>query len=138
MSLEAELKGLEVDLANFKKAVEAAEKAGVKFEGELKGKVPIEFIVDGVIKDYKDAVKKAGSLTSMKPSVVKALDDANTKPTKAAVKQAQKLLADQVKEVQKENAEEAKKNKEVDKDLKKFVDAVGKLESRLEKQDTID
>jgi hypothetical protein len=107
------------------------------FEGMIAGYVPIEFQVDGIIKDYKDSVQKSNGLTVMKPSVVKLLDTAAVKPTKAALLAAIKGVDDHLKEVTKTHTEAAKKDKTVKANLDKFTNVMKTLLVRLQKHDTV-
>lgn len=107
------------------------------FETQISGYVPIEFQVDGIIKDYKDSVQKSNGLTSMKPSVVKLLDSAAVKPTKVALMAAKKGLDDHLKEVTKAHGDTAKKDKTVKTNLDKFTASVKDLMLRLDKHDVV-
>ena len=108
-----------------------------EFEQTLKGYVPIEFEVDGIIKDYKDSVQHSDGLTSMKPSVVKLLDTASVKPTKAALEAAAKAVEEHVKEVAKARGDAAKKDAKLKASLDKFTTKMKSLEARIRKHDTV-
>jgi hypothetical protein len=108
-----------------------------EFEATLKGYVPIEFEVDGIIKDYKDSVQHSDGLTSMKPSVVKLLDTASVKPTKAALEAAAKAVEEHVKEVTKAKGDAAKKDAKIKASLDKFTTKMKSLEVRIRKHDTV-
>lgn len=111
-------------------------KKAAEFEQTLKGYVPIEFEADGFIKDYKDSVQHSDGLTSMKPSVVKLLDNASVKPTKAAL-EAAKAVEDHVKEVTKARGDAAKKDAKLKASLDQVTTKMKSLEVRIRKHDTV-
>lgn len=137
MGTEDEIKKFASALNALKKDLKKTEALGAKLQKGLKTYVPIEFLVEGFIKSYKDAVKRANSLTVMKPSVVKALDKASQRPTKSAIKESKAKLEEHLKEVAKTHAAAAKKDKNTKKTLDKFAGNIKALIGGLDKQDTV-
>lgn len=137
MGAKDEIKKFATALKKLEKDFKKNEALGAQLQKELKGYVPIEFIVEGFIKSYKDAVKRANSLTVMKPSVVKALDKASQRPTKSAIKESKAKLEEHLKEVAKAHAAAAKKDKNTKKTLDKFTGNIKALIGSLDKQDTV-
>lgn len=137
MGAADEIRKLHKTLTELKKDLQETEVLGAKLQTELKGYVPIEFLVEGFIKSYKDAVKRANSLTVMKPSVIKALDKASQRPTKSAISQTKAKLEEHLKEVAKTHAAAAKKDKNTKKTLDKFTGNIKAIIGGLDKQDTV-
>ena len=137
MGAKDEIKKFATALKKLEKDFKKNEALGAKLQSELKGYVPIEFLVEGFIKSYKDAVKRANSLTVMKPSVVKALDKASQRPTKSAIKETKAKLEEHLKEVAKTHAAAAKKDKNTKKTLDKFTGNIKAIIGDLDKQDTV-
>jgi hypothetical protein len=135
--LDAEFKrGEQLAKAIAKESAEIA-KAVEKLEGEVKGYVPIEFTMDGVIKDYKEAVKGSDGLTNMLPSIVKALDAAHNKPTKGNLEGAAKLVDAHAADIEKKNKDAAKTDKKLAATLKSFLKDLDDLATKLRKHDAI-
>jgi DNA repair exonuclease SbcCD ATPase subunit len=131
------LEQIEQECKKLQQEFEAYAKKASEFENAIKGYVPIEFEIDGIIKDYKDSVQHSNGLTSIKPSVVKLLDTASIKPTKAALASAAKAVEDHLKEVTKNNGETAKKDPNVKKSLGKFTTDMNELIARIKKHDSV-
>lgn len=80
----------------------------------------------GLVKDYADAVKSSGGLTSMKPSCVKVIEKAEKSPdpdTLAAAVKALSAHADEVGKVAKTDKKAATFVKDIDELNKKLVKA---------------
>ena len=137
MGTEDEIKKFAVALSELKKDLKKTASLGAKLQSELKGYVPIEFLVEGFIKSYRNAVKRADSLTVIKPSVIKALDKANQRPTKSAMNESKTKLEEHLKEVAKTHEAAAKKDKNTKKTLDKFTGNIKALIGDLGKQDTV-
>jgi hypothetical protein len=144
MSIEAAEKKL---LSEIKKAIKLAKqyektrsvfaKDFSRIEKKLKKCVPIEFEMDGIIKDYKEAVKNSNGLTNMLPSIVKALDAAHNKPTKGNLEGAAKLVDAHAADIEKKNKDAAKTDKKLAATLKSFLKDLGDLATKLRKHDAI-
>lgn len=106
-----------------------------QFSDKVAGYVPIEFQVDGIIRDYKEAVKETDGLTSLKPSVVTLLSKASELPSEANLAAAEKAVAGHLAELTKANGNN--KDPKVKKHLDKFATAIKALEQRIKKHDRV-
>lgn len=127
--------------AALTKELQSLEKENAKLASgmlaQIKGRKPIELFGEGCLKTYADAVKKAKSLTSMRPTVVKALEAVAHTPTSAAVKAAKVALDKHSAELTKEHAAAVKSDKAIAKEVAAFTSALAEISGVLDKQSTV-
>ena len=138
MSLADELKAIAALSKELQQLTKENEVLAAELLTATKGRKPIDLFGDGCLKDYADAVKKSGGLTTMRPTVVKALEAVANEPVSAAVKAAQDGLKKHAADVEKENAATVKSDPKKAKQVKTFVDALDSVGLILKKQATID
>ncbi|HYG88212.1 MAG TPA: hypothetical protein VD978_18360 [Azospirillum sp.] len=116
-----EIKGAGAEYDAFKREFKKLEDQAKKLQGQ--GEWRLTF--PGLVKDYANAVKASGGLTSVKPSCSKAIDAAEKNPSVMTIKAAIKAVGD--------HSEEFKKSAKTDKKAGEFVKQMTALEKKLEK-----
>ena len=100
-------------LDEVKKLAIANDKKIDKVDSMLKGLKPPTFRLADLTKQYNTAVRKSDGLTSVKPSCVKALQNAEKKPDPTILKAAIKSVSDHRADVQKTSKKDKSKTKAV-------------------------
>lgn len=137
MGLKENLKTLAVLSKKMQKLEKENAALAAKHLRQIKGAKVIELFGEGALKDYADAVKKSKSLTTMRPSVVKAIEAVAHTPSSAAIKQAIAEVSKHAADVEKENAAKAKADKKLAKQLKDFSAALNGVVAVLKKQQAV-
>jgi hypothetical protein len=134
MSLD-QMKQLQKRFEQLQHQFDEHAKKAKEFTATVAAHVPMKIQIDGILKDYKDAVKETNGLTSVKPAVISLLTKANAEPSEATLDAAEKAVAGHATEVVKANA--SSKDAQVRKRVEKFAKEMKELMARIEMHDRL-